>query len=368
MITLVLFLSTWDPSRSVLTQYKTDRGFSVTGAQTNEAPAAYAVNRLAQKNKKIDRIIALVTPAAKESALEKFKATMTKLSPSTKIIVALIPNDVTATELLSKTLKNLLPIKPPDSVILDTTGGFRNAVNALTLLSRFLRYEGVDVEFSTYSDFTTKRVTDTGETDGLFELLDAVNIFATTGNARAIKDVFPKWKLAEKIAFFRATQNFYDSLLICRASRIEVDIKALQAAIDGLAKADYDAGSSRVLVFKELVLAIVEQKMTFLSSPTLLLDCIKWCGDNGYLQQAVTFLKESVVKNNSGRMLDRFEFNVLRYLRNNINHASKKPIYDENATPREIEKVTHLLDNPNDIKGFVESLLTKIKEKSRMRI
>jgi hypothetical protein len=363
-ITLILFLSAYTGQPGA--EYKTDRDFTVSGAQTNEAPVRYAIRRLAEKGESLARIISLTTPQAKTTALEKFIRTVTTESLTTGIIVIDIPDNVTATELLQKTLAELLPLTPDDSVIIETTGGYRSAVNAITLLSRFLRYSGINVEFSTYSDFQAHRVSDTRETDELFELLDAVDVFAATGNARGIKRLFGEWKLDEKKTFFQASNDFYNSLLVCRAKRIGSDILELKKAIDGLNSAKYSVEEPKLLIFRDLVLAIVEQKMTFLRSENQLADFIKWCSDNWYLQQAVTFLKESLVHNNPRirRMLTNYDFNVLRILRNSINHASGKAVYgeqDANITEKVVQKVNKLLEKPNEIKEFVKSLLTKIK-------
>jgi hypothetical protein len=145
--TLILFLSEYRGQTEA--EYQTDRGFSVTGEQTNEAPVRYAVKRLAERGDKLARIIALTTPKAASTALEKFRRTVSLASPDTAVTAVEIPDDVTATVLLQKTLEQLLPITPSDSAIIETTGGYRNAVNALTLLSRFLRYSGIQIEFST---------------------------------------------------------------------------------------------------------------------------------------------------------------------------------------------------------------------------
>lgn len=364
-ITLILFLSEYRGQPE--SEYSTDRDFTVRGAQTNEAPVSYTIQRLAKKGEKLSRIIALVTPKAKASALERFKEVVSAKSPETTIAEVEIPDNVTVTELLRRTLEALLPTKPSDSVVIESTGGYRRAVNAITLLTRFLRYSKVGVLFSTYSDLAVKHVGDTRETDELSALLDAVNVFAVTGNAREIKKLFGQWKLDEKTAFFRAADKFYNSLLVCRAPSIESNILELRDAIESLKNAEYGTEEPKLLIFRELVLTIVEQKMTFLYSESILLDFIKWCSDNWYLQQAVTFLRESLVganpKSSSGSyILTKEDYHVLRVLRNSINHASGKAEYDKSdpcVTEKIVEKVNKLLENTNEIKGFVESLLKK---------
>jgi hypothetical protein len=114
-----------------------------------------------------------------------------------------IPDSVTVAELLRKTIDAVFPVSEGDRVIIETTGGYRNAITALTLFSRFLRYSGISVEFSTFSDFQSKKVADTRESDDMFDLLDAVNLFATTGNAQKIDDLFSK----SPLTFARRKKN-----------------------------------------------------------------------------------------------------------------------------------------------------------------
>jgi hypothetical protein len=362
--TLILFLS--DYNKQAESEYDTDRGFCVTGAQTNEAPVKYAVKRLAENNKKLDRIIALVTPKAEESALKRFIDTVKTVSPDTDIDRVPISDTVTTTELLQKTLEKLLPVAPSDSLIVETTGGYRNAVSALTLLSRFLRYSGTDVEFSTFSDNVAKRVTDTREIDDLFNMLDAVNVFATTGSTKKIKLLFSTWKLEEKTNFFQCADALYRTLLVCKASSVENNILKLSEAVKKIQESDYGAVSPNHVIFKSVIVNIVEQKMIFLYSQTPLLDFIQWCADNLYLQQAVTFLFESVVKNNNNQLLNYFDYQTLRILRNSINHALGEAINDDTTVKVKeevIQKVNSLLERPEEIQDFV----TKAMKTIRMR-
>jgi hypothetical protein len=371
-ITLILFLSKYDKKQKEVV-YDTDDFGQISGTQTNQAPVIYAIRRLVKEGGKLSRVIALTTELAKETAFDMFRDMVMSVSPGTKITVVDIKDDESATDLLRKTLETLPPIGKSDSVVIETTGGYRTAMTAITLLSRFLRNSDVKVEFSTYSDLNARKVGDTKETDELYELLDAVNVFAATGNARNIKKLFDQWKLPEKKDFFVAANKFYNSLLVCRTNAIESDIKALGDAIKSLRNAKYDVENAKLLIFRELVLTFVEKKMTFLNSASLLADFIKWCGDNWYLQQAVTFLKESLVPTNrkasDGQpVLSDEEFNVLRVLRNSINHASGEANNDsfkENAPIKEqvTKKVNRLLEKPDEIKGFIDSLLKKINRK-----
>jgi hypothetical protein len=160
-------------------------------------------------------------------------------------------------------------------------------------------------------------------------------------------------------------------MLVCRRPRIESDILKLRQAIDELSSLDYDCYDSKQFIFKELVLSVVEQKMTFLRSENLLVDFAQWCNNNGYLQQAVTFTKESIIKKNVDRIINFEDFHILRVLRNSINHALGEAQFDNkyNLSDDFIIKikdnVNHLLDDPNLIKNFVDSVLNTIRKKTQ---
>ncbi|MDR2132075.1 MAG: TM1812 family CRISPR-associated protein [Clostridiales Family XIII bacterium] len=372
---MILFLSQYGNQPEC--EYQTDAGFTVSGAQTNEAPTKYAIRKLNARGEKLDKIIAFVTPFAKSTALERYTASVdgecAELEiPKIEIIPADIPNAVTITELLQKTIDLVLPVSGGDSVIIETTGGYRNAISALTLLSRFLRYGGVNIEFSTFSDFQTKEVSDTREFDALFDLLDAVNAFATTGNAQEIKKLLNVQALPGGTEFFAATREFYGTVLLCKSSNIESCIEKLLAAIDKIKNDDYATSDPRSIIFKNIIFGIIERKMTFINAENRLLEFVQWCCDNKYLQQSVTFLKESAVTSCTKKYIPYPDFQTLRVLRNSINHATGTAVYkpeEEHELERigAIKKVNAFLDNPELIFKFVNKLLARLRDKLLVR-
>ena len=356
MKTLILFLSEYKSQPE--SEYSTDRNFTVTGAQTNEAPVKYAINRLKVNDEILGKIIALTTPTAKKSALDHFRAEIERESPITDVIPVEIPDNVTTTELLRVTLKELLPLEPPDTVIIETTGGYRNAVNALTLLARFLRYSGIRIEFSTYSDLQKKLVTDTREADSLFDLLDAVNVFATSGNPKPMIDEMKSIQgIPEKTAFVAAIRTFYDTVLCCKVSRMDSAVIGLRSAIDSLLNADYEIYNPKLLVFRNLVSEIVRAKMAFIYQDAYLEPLIRWCCENDYIQQALIVLVEKILsymeysetmkryirkKTDIGKSIEDFRYKRLVDYRDNFSHADVNEI---NATAADISRyILDLLD------------------------
>jgi hypothetical protein len=253
------------------------------------------------------------------------------VSHDTDIDTVPISDTVTTTELLQKTLEKLLPVSPSDSLIIETTGGYRNAVSALTLLSRFLRYSGITVDFSTFSDNFAKRVTDTHEIDDLSNMLDAVNVFAGSGNPKPLIDALRNVKeIPGKTEFVMAIRKFYDTVLCCKISQLDATISELRAAITGIIDAEYEASNAKILVFRDLVSEIVRTKMAFIFEDAYLRPFVLWCCENDYLQQAVTVLWEKMLIDPSfpRKYKSDKHFDKIRNLRNNFNHADGEEFRD----------------------------------------
>jgi hypothetical protein len=345
----MLFLSEYRDQADA--EYSTDRNFTVTGAQTNEAPVRYTIKRLAERDETLDRIVALVTPKAKETALEHFSAAISADSPATDLTVIDIHDEVTTTDLLRKTLDALLPMTPSDSVIIETTGGLRNAVNALMLFARFLRCSGINIDFSTYADLGAKRVADTHETDDLVELLDATNLFAESANPHPLVKAMKHADIPHKEVFTEAIVKFYDAMLCCKVSSLDEVMKNLRMAFEDVINAEYSAHDATALVFRDLVSEIVRTKLAFIYADEYLKPLVKWCCNNGYLQQAVTVLVEKVLsyypdhsgekgkparyKTEFGKKIGNKKYYEMLNLRHNFNHADAKKI---DATAEQIKE------------------------------
>jgi hypothetical protein len=368
---------------------------TVEGLQTNEAPVKYALKRLAKNGLQLDRIIALVTPKAEETAYSHFASSIKAFMEDEAmewheefITPILIPNDVTVTLLLHKTIEHLQPIECDDCVVIDTTGGYRNAISALTLLSRFLSYRGIRIEFSTYSDFQTKEVTCTAEADDLFDMLDAVNLFVVSGNPTELKKCLKNTSIPTIKKFFMAMNTFYETIICCKISKLDDAVKELRSTIDEIAKAEIDANNPKLLVFRDLVREIVSSKMAFVNEKKYLPSLIEWCCDNNYIQQAITILWERALKGYWQNVIEigkagkeKLVINVLCNQRS-TNEAKKEAMDALNKLCKkkteynikgisyyQIAKIRHLRNNFSHADGrLIEDSLDNIKKNLKTNI
>jgi len=379
MITMILFLSVYNGQAEA--DYESDYG-TVSGAQTNEAPVKYAIKRLAKEGKTLDRIIAVATDnarkiadTAKETALDRFTNSIKAVSPAIEIIPVEIKNDADAATLLEKTFDKLLPLDENESVIIDTTGGFRTSSSFLSLISRFLQANDTEILFSTYADFYSnpKRVKDASEIDELHVLLEAVNVFTATGNPALLIEKFSLRQVPNKSALINALENYYEMLLCCKIGKYEKIVKDLREEINKLLKAEFAAFDVSEILFRDIIRQILPKRTPFIFETSLnksLKLFIEWCLNNNYMQQAVTVLMQKFIhEQNSG---ENEIFERIKIYRNDISHADwekeisminekGRPVFKFYTTKEEIKKIRENATVPN-IKKDVEKALKEIKD------
>ena len=380
MTTLICYVS--PPSKlQVQTPFITNDSelgpMTFRGRQTNEAPTCYAIAKLHHRGNHLDRIIALKTS---KSDYYTYKQAIEYYCSTNKITIPeFCPICTETDESSSDMLKNVLDkLQQNEKIILETTGGPRTAVTMLTLLSRFLHEKGSKVEFSTYAeydendDYNRTGTVVVTQTDQLFDLLEATSMFASTGNTKSLKDVCEKLNIPERPQFFTASREFFTAMLVCNTSVIEDKIEAFEKAVETIKNADYSTETVNAVIFKHMLIGIIEKKMTFLGADDKVLELMVWCNENGYLQQAVTILNECIRAKGDGKyvgryQVDKVEKNVIICLRNSINHATGEAIDAENNIPSGIRnkvmgKVDKMIATPNEIKDFVCSVLKKIRD------
>ena len=357
MVTMILFLSVYSGQSEF--SYTSDYG-EILGSQTNEAPVKYAVKRLAKDGNKLDRIIAVTTNKAKETALDMFTLSVNSVSPETEIIPVNIKDTEDTASLLEKTLDKLLPLGENEAVIIETTGGFRNASNFLSLISRFLYANGTKILFSTYADFYSepKCVKDTSETDELHDLLEAVNVFAATSNPELLISKVTLRQIPNARTLISSLNNYYEMVLCCKIGQYEKIIEDLRNEINELLNAEYTAYDISGILFRDVIRQILKKKTPFIfetdNTESLKL-FITWCLDNNYIAQALIILMQKFIHEHNVGHKDVFE--RIRIYRNDISHADwTEEVASYTITEDEIEKIRKNA-TVNKIKKDVEEAL-----------
>ena len=163
---IILLLSELNP-RAESRLYRCPDGTEVPGRQTNEAPVRYLLRAYPD----VKKILCVVTPEAEATALPGFRELVDREAPGAAL--RLVPfrqgQDFSAGPLA----EIVSAVDKGDEILLETTGGFRNAVMDLLLLSRVLSYKEIKTVCAVYSNFKTGQVEDVSRLIQLFELVAA---------------------------------------------------------------------------------------------------------------------------------------------------------------------------------------------------
>ena len=279
---IILFLSMYN-NTSRETEYACPDGSVVSGEQTNDAPVRY----LLQKHRGVQEIICIMTRQAQASIWEHFQDVVKKASPKAEITPINYEEDESFHE---KAIPAILEhIRQDDRIVLDVTGGFRNANMYLLLLSRVLSYKGIRTVGAVYSNFRTTRVEDISDLIGMFDLvggMQELDSFGSVKNLRAYYDrkVRQNHSRDEKIdALLTAMERLTETITLCRTSQIDKRLKTFNDALK-------EAESCEDPLMRTLLPVFEGKYGQRLTTPGL----IKWCVENGMIQQALTIYKERI--------------------------------------------------------------------------
>lgn len=274
---IILFLSERKENAKSFS-YVCPDGSHVTGTQTNEAPVKYLLNRYPNTKK----IICIVTERAKDTAWEPFQTEVGAITPG--IEMEMIPFEE-GQDFSKEPLNSILQmVKPEDEVLLETTGGFRNAIMHLLLLSRVLSYTGVRTVCAVYSNFNEKRIEDVSHLIEMFELVGGMQELTSLGSAATLKRYYENQPRDERIAeLLNAMETLTETITLCRTRQIE-------GCMDRFLNALENAKDCNDPLMKQLLPAFRAKFGKKLNVAAL----IKWCVKSDMIQQALTVYTERI--------------------------------------------------------------------------
>ena len=275
---IILYLSAYNERSTTPAAYQCPVGGPVEGIQTNDAPVKY----LLREHPDISEILCLVTPEAEKKAWGRFREVVWEANPEVQCRPIFIPNgsdfaqDILP-EVISKTQKN-------DEIFLETTGGFRDAVMYLLLISRALSYAGVRTSGAVYSNFNDRKITDAMPIIRLFDLIGGMQEASSFGNVRTLREYYGEPAQDAHIeALLSAMEELWGTIALCRTEQLPERMEAFNAAMDGAEKhAD--------LLMRALLPAFRQKYGKKMTIPGI----IKWCVESDMLQQALTIYKERI--------------------------------------------------------------------------
>lgn len=270
---IILFLSDLKKGAEEQT-YACPDGSKVVGTQTNEAPVKY----LLKAYRDVCEVLCIVTPVAEKSgAFEKLKTAIDKVTVKD---ITFDGRDFAAgplAEIMSR-------MKKGDEILLDTTGGLRDAIMQLLLVSRALSFSGIPTVGAVYANYGAKQIVDCSHLIGLFDLVGGMQEMASFGSVKTLRDYYNKEKAKQEVTdLLNAMEELQENITLCRTGKLDACIKKFNEAMEG-------AESCEDPLVKALLPAFQDKFDKKLNIPGL----IHWCINSDMLQQALTIYRERI--------------------------------------------------------------------------
>lgn len=250
----------------------------VRGTQTNEAPVKYLLTAYPD----VREVLCIVTSVAEESgAFEVLEAAVKKQKPETGVIkIPFKDKEDFAAGPLAEIMSRM---KKVDEILLDTTGGLRDAIMQLLLVSRALSFSGIPTVGAVYANYGAKQIVDCSHLIGLFDLVGGMQELASFGSVKTLRDYYGDTVEPAVKALLDAMEGLQEDITLCRTGKLERRIEVFNAAMEG-------AEGCEDPLIRVLLPAFQAKFGKKLSVPGL----IRWCVNSDMLQQALTIYKERI--------------------------------------------------------------------------
>lgn len=205
------------------------------------------------------------------------------------------------------------------SIYLDYTSGLRDVSFLMTSIIRYMEFYDIKLKKIIYSKFNRDKKEDDKfngeifEIDyiyGMYNLINGVSEFVSTGNANQLKMVYQNEKenmeknelLNEISKVIETIIQFSETISLCSLSELDTVMKNVQDGINELEK-KYKKHKQISKVEKEddfytqifmTLLPLIKQKLYFNNNDFGYPQLIHWCIDNRMLQQALTIYTEKM--------------------------------------------------------------------------
>lgn len=257
--------------------YDCPDGTAVIGKQTNEAPVKY----LLAAHPDVTEVLCIVTEAASASAWGYFEAAIREEHPAVSLTqIPFHDGEAFADGPLPRVMEH---VASGDTILLETTGGFRNDVMHLLLLSRILSYAGVETLDAVYSSLQENRIRSVGHLIGLFDLVGGMQELSSFGSVRGLHTYYQGTRDESIRRLLLAAEKLTEDISLCRTRQLEQHMADFDAALTGAESCDDPLMRQLLPAFRRKF----GKKMTV---PGV----IKWCLESDMLQQALTIYKERV--------------------------------------------------------------------------
>lgn len=301
------------------------------GRQTNEAPVnclvslAEADAKIHNRKKAFDKILCIGTKEVFENKAwegkttyqlfeERLKAYCKKQNINSDFEICRIEYNMKDEEKNDPTterramyiygqISDALNIKSPEKkktyVYVDYTGGFRDISFLMTSIIRYLEFADIECKKIVYSnlsksDESKNRIYELNCIYDMYQMINGVSEFVSTGNAVQLGKLFEKENTPDLI---NAIIEFSNSMAVCDMSKIDKTVSDMAKLTEEVQEEHnsvyYEMFKSMIPMIREkmrLDELVTQEKKGEINYPVL----IDWCTDNGLIQQATTLYVEKM--------------------------------------------------------------------------
>ena len=197
-------------------------------------------------------------------------------------------------------ISDALNIKSPEKkktyVYVDYTGGFRDISFLMTSIIRYLEFADIECKKIVYSnlsksDESKNRIYELNCIYDMYQMINGVSEFVSTGNAVQLGKLFEKENTPDLI---NAIIEFSNSMAVCDMSKIDKTVSDMAKLTEEVQEEHnsvyYEMFKSMIPMIREKMRLKEVVKQGKINYPVL----IDWCTDNGLIQQATTLYVEKM--------------------------------------------------------------------------
>lgn len=286
---------------------------------SNEACCKATINNIAlnEQTEKLDMAICIISPGVqtvqssynyfKKRISEYHKEVIGKETSDSEICRVDISDSDDQNNVFSSTLKAISDkitefarTNGDDIAIhLDISGGKRNAVILMQLLTKCLSYYGYKTH-AYYAELTGMyegRVVSCDTSYRQMDILDSVNEFLSHGNAFPLyKTLYSDTRYDRTDRLIKAMYKLSETITLCRTKELPGKMQSLRSAVTNYRNT---AGQSHITddeLMIYILLPLIEKKFFNGEGEPDLCRVIRWCIDNGLIQQALTIYAQLIPK------------------------------------------------------------------------
>lgn len=282
--------------------------YEFQACHTNES-VLQGVNYVLE-NTTIDRIIALCSNASLEkrvaladnaTAVEYYTNVAYELFGENldfRIInIEILANQERPTGEIMQEICNL--INSGDNVYLDIAGGQRTTTNIIQLLTKILKYKGINNPNSYYSNIQRNpdgriekgSIENNSDFSRLTDIADGINEFVTTGKATQLRSIYRNPDNKAVAQLIEAMNEFSEKVQLGDLENIDNVVRSLSDSI--VSVENIDATDIEYVVLKQM-LPVIKEKILGDSESVDYPRIVRWCIENELIQQALTIFVEKI--------------------------------------------------------------------------